>query len=256
MKKILESLYKKYNKKEYIYPDPLIFLHENKFYNSKDIFNREIVALIAATFAYGRVFQIIKTIEKILNPMNKNPKEFILKNNKKDFIKSYKGFKHRFNNESFLADFLIGIKTTIKKYDSLENLFLENYSNKDKDILNALTHFTKTINIYSNNKILSNPSKNSACKRLNLFLKWMTRSDNVDPGGWSIDKSKLLIPLDTHIYKFSRKYNFTKRNSADLKTALEITEKFKEINKIDPIKYDFVITRFGINPDFSLKEFK
>ena len=91
------------------------------------------------------------------------------------------------------------------------------------------------------------PSAGSACKRLNLYLKWMIRNDQVDPGCWKkIPPSKLVMPLDTHIFRICSNLGITKRKSADMKTALEITSFFRSINPEDPIKYDFALTRPGI----------
>ena len=93
-------------------------------------------------------------------------------------------------------------------------------------------------------------SRGSACKRLNLFLRWMIRADGVDPGGWNmISASKLLIPLDVHMHRFSILLGLTERRHADLKTAREITESMKVFSPVDPVKYDFALTRLGIRRD-------
>jgi len=129
-----------------------------------------------------------------------------------------------------------------------------NFSNKqDENILPALSKFIqkdKSLREYKEKFLLSDPQMGSACKRLNLFLRWMVRQDLVDPGGWDkISRRKLIIPLDTHMYHFGKCYGLTKRNSADMKTAIEITNGFKRFEPTDPIKYDFSITRFGIRSD-------
>ena len=88
-----------------------------------------------------------------------------------------------------------------------------------------------------------------------LFLRWMVRNDDVDPGGWhEIPTSKLIIPLDTHMHKISTIFGFTERKNADLKCAVEITEAFGELNKKDPVKYDFALTRFGIRDDMKIED--
>ena len=105
------------------------------------------------------------------------------------------------------------------------------------------------------NRLLPDPEKGSACKRLNLFLRWMVRCDDVDPGGWfNISTSKLIIPLDTHIYRICYDAGFTTRKQKDLKTAIEITDHFKKYNYDDPVKYDFVLFRIGIwnKPDLRI----
>jgi len=83
---------------------------------------------------------------------------------------------------------------------------------------------------------------------LNLYLRWMVRRDNVDPGGWiGVSSSKLIIPLDTHMYRISLKLGFTERKQADIRTAMEITSALKKFDRDDPVKYDFALTRLGMN---------
>ncbi len=103
--------------------------------------------------------------------------------------------------------------------------------------------------------LVPSPEKGSACKRLLLYLKWMIRKDDVDPGGWNLDPSKLVVPLDTHMYYITSKLGFTNRKSADLKTALEVTDVFKKISPNDPTKYDFALTRLGIKNELDRDEF-
>jgi uncharacterized protein (TIGR02757 family) len=243
IKKInLEKIYKKYNNKKYLKTDPLSFVH--LFKRKKD---QEIIGLIASTLAYGRVTQIKKSIIYILDKMGKKPKDFIEKNSYKDFLKIFINFRHRFTDGIKFSKLLKSIKLLIEKYGTLEKAFLEGYSKKDKNLIPAMTSFVKKLECSNDDCIVANPNKKSACKRLSLYIKWMVRNDEVDLGTWKkIDKSKLIIPLDTHIYKFGIRNNFTKRKAQDLKTAIEITEKFKEINASDPTKYDFSITRSGI----------
>ncbi len=244
----LEKVYKKYNKRELVDPDPLVFL-----YNYPDVKDREIVGLIAATLAYGRVAQILKSIEKVLNIMGKHPHTYIENSNENKIKKDIKGFKHRFTTDVEMASMLIAIKKAINKHGSLEKLFLHSYKEEHESIIPALTYFVTELKKFGDIKkssLLSDPTMESACKRLNLYLRWMIRTDKVDPGGWGkIATSKLIIPLDTHMFNFGKCYDFTQRKNAGLKTALEITAGFKKLSPKDPTKYDFAITRFGIRSD-------
>lgn len=238
----LEKIYKKYNNKKYIGTDPLSFVH--LFKKRSD---QEIVGLIASTLAYGRVTQIKKSITYVIDKIGKNPRSFIEENTYKDFIEKFKNFSHRFTDGIKFSKLLNSIKNVLKEYETLENAFKAGYKKEDKNLIPAMTSFVKKLECDNDKCIVSNPNKKSACKRLSLYIKWMVRTDEIDPGTWTgIDKSKLIIPLDTHIYQFAIKNNFTKRKAQDLKTAIEITEKFKEINFNDPTKYDFSITRSGI----------
>lgn len=247
LKPLLDGLYKKLNRRDLVDPDPLVFL-----YDFDDIKDREIVGLISSSVAYGRVAQILKSVRKILKPMDSQPIDFINSNNRKDFQETYKGFKHRFTTDEDIASLFSGIKRALKVHGSLENLFL---SKKDQTTTERLAFFANFLNSGKQNYLLPSPMKGSACKRLNLYLKWMVRKDVVDPGGWEkVNPSDLIIPLDTHMHKASTLLKFTTRKAADWKTALEITEKFREICPKDPTKYDFALTRLGIRQEMSFDE--
>ncbi len=249
----LDKIYKKYNKRCFVHPDPLEFL-----YNYDDKRDIEIVGLIASSLAYGKVVQILKSIRNILSKLNPNPYEFILNNSEDYFANSFKGFKHRFTTEHDMVKLFSGIKAALELYGSLESCFISGFSNKDETYLPAMINFTKILNSnFENSKsyLLPSPENGSACKRLMLFLRWMIRNDEVDPGPWSdLDPSKLIYPLDTHMYQISSKFGFTKRKSADMKTALDITCEFRKFNLLDPVKYDFALTRFGIRDELTYSE--
>jgi len=244
---LLDGLYIKLNRRDFVDPDPLMFL-----YDFKDVKDREIVGLISSSVAYGRVAQILKSVKKLLKPMNGQPFEFIKHSSETEFLKTFKGFKHRFTNDEDIARLFSGIKRAVNEYDSLENLFLSQMNLTTTD---RLVSFTDFLNSGKQSYLLPSPLKGSACKRLNLYLKWMVRSDNVDPGGWKkVDPADLIIPLDTHMHRASKILGFTKRKAANWKTAIEITEKFRKISPKDPTKYDFALTRLGIRQEMSFDE--
>ncbi len=253
LKKKLEEIYSKYNKRELVDPDPLVFVYD---YNKKE--DRELVGLIASSLAYGRVAQILKSVRIVLGVMGRSPSSYLSCSNKEDLKKSFKNFKHRFTDGKEMASFLWGIKNIVEKHGSIENCFLKGHKKSDTDMIPALKFFSKEMRSFmgnGTNSLLPDAEKSSACKRINLYLKWMVRKDDVDPGCWQkIDPGKLIIPLDTHMYRFGTCAGWTKRKNADMRTALEITEGFKKIAPKDPIKYDFAITRFGIRSDMCWKE--
>ncbi len=240
----LELIYEKYNKRNFVTPDPLQFLY--KFYNFEDI---ELAGLISSSFAYGKVENIINFLEKLFRII-KSPSEFLSLSDKK-IIKNLSGLKYRFTKDFEIINFFLCLKKVLKEKTSLYKLFFEEY-NKSKNMINAIKMFIKYFYENSKSKInslLPDYRKNSAFKRFFLFLRWMVRKDEVDLGIWDgISSADLIYPVDTHIYKFAKEFNFTKRQVVNLTTAIEITEGFKKINPEDPVKYDFVITRFGINP--------
>jgi uncharacterized protein (TIGR02757 family) len=245
LKTHLDLLYETYNRREFVYPDPLIFL-----YQYEDLRNREIVGLIASSLAYGRVEQIIKSIAAVLDRMP-NPSSFLKSSSLKSLGFTFRHFKHRFTSGMDFAILLFSIKQSIEKYGSLYACFRAGFNNHDETVLPALRSFMQELLIDDHckyNTLIPSPLKNSAFKRMNLFLRWMVRKDNVDPGGWEIiPASKLIVPLDTHLHRISLALNLTKRKQADIKTAYEITCALKKIDPEDPVKYDFALTRLGIS---------
>jgi len=244
----LEELYSLYNDRKYVHPDPLEFL-----YNYPDPQDIELVGLIASSLAYGRVAQILKSVSIVLDKMQGSPRKFLLKSSDKAIRSAYSGFKHRFTTGDEMASMLISARGLIEEFGTLQECFLKAFNKDDETVLPALAAFVKRFNGNdpdSKNSLLPSPDKGSACKRLNLFLRWMVREDAVDPGGWKgIHASKLIIPLDTHMYRICSSLNMTCRKPADMVTALEITDYFRKISPDDPVRYDFAITRLGIRVD-------
>lgn len=243
-KNFFEALYRKFNRRELIHPDPLEFL-----YRYSSAADREIVGLLASSLAYGRVQQILKSVERVLDIMGPSPFAYLMYTTDSKIEESLQDFKHRFNTGKDIAHLLISAKHLIMEYGSLNRCFLAGYSEDDETIIPALISFAQKLDI-GDNYLIPTPQRGSACKRLNLFLRWMVRCDEVDPGGWcGIPSSKLIVPIDTHMHKIAKELGLTKRSSADSKTALEITEGFRMISPDDPARYDFVLTRFGIRND-------
>lgn len=240
----LERLYRRYNKRGYVSPDPLQCL-----YRYPDVQDREIAALIAASLAYGRVAQIIKSVETVLGVMGRSPREFLLRARRGRLDRAFAGFSHRFTTGPELTAFLSGIAAAIREHGSLNELFAANLAPADEDVRAALPRFVESLRGRDSGhcSLLPCPEKGSACKRLHLFLRWMVRSDDVDPGGWAgVPRSKLIVPLDTHMARIARGLGLTKRASPDAVMALEITQAFRSIVPDDPVRYDFTLTRFGI----------
>ncbi|RLD12419.1 MAG: TIGR02757 family protein [Chlamydiae bacterium] len=252
LKSLLDKLYLKYNRPEFISPDPLEFITP-----FKKVDDREIAGMIASSLAYGRVAQILKSVNYILEIMKPSPSEFVSKVSEKKLRELFANFKYRFNDGKDITDLILGIKKNREKYGSLENCLFAGLKPDDKNILSAMAGFVDELTNQKQSYLLPSPQKNSACKRLNLYLRWMVRKDNVDPGGWSkIPTSKLIIPLDTHMFKIGTILGFTKRKQANLKTAVEITAGFAKFVPEDPARYDFALTRFGIRDDMKMEEFK
>jgi uncharacterized protein (TIGR02757 family) len=242
-KDFFEGLYRAYNHYEYIHPDPLEFVY--RYPKGPD---REIAGLIASCLAYGRVAQILKSAGTVLDAMGKSPRLFIENSDSKAFQMTFSSFKHRFTDGSETACLIDGIRNVIMAHGSIEACISSSIKPDDTTILPALEKLVESLSGDCEFKgLLPRPSAKSACKRLNLFLKWMIREDDVDPGCWSSINPRLLVmPIDTHIFRICSNLGITKRKSADMKTALEITGFFREMNPDDPVKYDFALTRPGI----------
>ncbi len=268
LKAFLEGLYYAYSRRELIYPDPLDFLYK---YTRE---NLEVVGLIASSLAYGRVSQILKSVECVLSKLGDNPRDFILKNNLRGILD---GFKHRFTTAADMENLLINTAKILNEYGTVEKFFkfcLDNAQTArlsaqcastlrtlNVEILNALDTFSDILSVnndfdeglLSSFPLIPAPRDGSACKRLFLFLKWLVRHDDVDPGGWSVIKPKdLIMPTDTHIHAAAMRLGLSRRKQADLKSALEITGSLAALNPDDPTKYDFVLTRFGIRDGLSM----
>lgn len=248
----LEQLYKKYNKREYVHPDPLEFL-----YRYPKVEDREIAALIVSSLAYGRVEQILKSAGKVLGVLGKSPHRYIMEVPKYYIKEELSGFRHRFNTGSDIVEMIDGIKSVTRSYSSLNGCFTAGLE-KGRGVTGALEFFVSELNSGNDRKVhflLPSPAGGSACKRLNLFLRWMVRNDDVDPGGWKgVNCSDLMIPLDTHMYRNCQSLGLTSRKTADMKTAIEVTEAFKRIVPEDPVRYDFIISRMGIRKDVKFQE--
>jgi len=253
LKDKLDEIYESYNQREFVAPDPLQFL-----YDYPDVREREIAGLVAALLAYGRVAQILKAVSHVLQILGPCPRDYLINQDDGDIVHDFKDFKYRFTTGANLACLLLGVKDVLNRFGSLEACFFEGYCRDHDTVIPALSAFIKGIGARGDAGILvADPDKKSACKRNNLFLRWMVRKDSVDPGGWEkIPKSALVIPLDTHMFRVGTLLGFTSRKQANLLTALEITRGFREFSPHDPVRYDFCLTRFGIREEMSPEDLK
>lgn len=225
-------------------PDPLFIARKYK---------DEYISLICALFAYGNAGQIIKFLDSL---------DFSLIDEDEIIIsKSLKDHYYRFQNSDDVINFFITIKR-LKQKDSLENIFKSGYD-KENNVLDGITAIIESV--LSINDYYSDGYKfligtlpkldkngkikhigNAPYKRYNMFLRWMVRVDNLDMGLWGgVSKKDLILPLDTHTFQVSRRLGLLDRKTYDLKSALLITDKLKEFDINDPVKYDFAIYRLG-----------
>ncbi len=235
-----------------ISPDPLEFPH--RFNSPADI---EAAAFIASVFAYGNVTLIINTLEKIFDIMDNDPANFITEYRMKKEGKLFRNLKHRFYTGEDIAALFSGLNKIYNVYGSLNYLFLLYYFEKAPNIKGALSFFSRNLTTIISKEsdrishgikfMFPDPLKGSACKRQNLFLRWMVRKDELDFGLWKeIAKDKLIIPVDTHIAKISKHLKLTKRNNVTWQMAEEITNNLKKYDANDPVKYDFALCHIGM----------
>ncbi len=244
----LEYLYRKYNRREFVHPDPLEFL-----YGYPDVADREIVGLIASSLAYGRVAQILKSVSQVLARMP-SPAKFLQQATTQALADTFAGFKHRFTTDEELILMLQGIKQVVEEYGSLNRCFLEGLGKEAPTVHEASKKFSQKLSMGRKNSLLPLPSGTSECKRLNLYLRWMVRNDEVDPGGWDgVGSELLIVPLDTHMHRISIAMGLTGRRQADIRTAHEITDGFRRMSPGDAVRYDFTLTRLGIRRDQEMR---
>ncbi len=251
LKRKLDYHYQYFDKSK-ISPDPLEFLH--LYENFYDI---EIAGIISAIFAYGNVKQIISTLNKIHKTMNYKPHSFIMNF---DFEKDkilFESLKYRFYNSQDISHLFSILNFVYKNSGSLKDLFLQNYNKDELNLKNPISKFSKNMisiskKFHGNSSngikfMFSDPYSGSACKRINLFLRWMIRKDELDFGIWNeIPPNKLVIPVDTHIARICKELKLTKLKNVNWKMAEEITENLKKFDPIDPVKYDFAICHIGM----------
>jgi uncharacterized protein (TIGR02757 family) len=256
LKNTLDKFYRDYDFKGRLGHDPIEFPH--RYENSSDI---EVSAFLASSLAYGKVELFKPVIEKILSKMGPNPYEFLLEFSIKKHRRLFEGIKYRFNENEDLIAMLFILHKILTGNKSLENVFMKFCRSDALTVEEGLAGFVSTIlqtntsPVYGKDirpaglrQLFPSPVNGSACKRANLFLRWMVRDRDIDFGIWEgIPKNKLIIPLDTHIAKISRCLGFTERKSQDWKMAVEITESLKIFDPEDPLKYDFALCHHGIS---------
>ncbi len=251
-KKIIE-IFNKYHSSAYLEIDPLVCVR--RFIGMEQL---EITALVSALLAYGRVDQIIKAVERILSIADQNLLQFTMNSDFDTKMAALKKFKYRFNNGTDIAILLEVLKHVIREFGSIEQFFCHFLNAGNGTMSAAMTGFSDEI-IQRGREISSecqksfaylfpSPKNGSACKRLNMFFRWVIRDDDgIDLGIWSeVPSCILVIPVDTHVAKVSRSLKLTERKSADWKMAEDITEKLREISIDDPVKFDFSLCRYGM----------
>ena len=258
LKQILEGLYAG-RSQAHLANDPLSFCHR---YRAPE--DREVVGLIASSFAYGNVKIIKKSLETVFGAMGKSPRRFVESFDPAQGVRLFAGFKHRFNDGRDLCALILACRTMLLEAGSIEAWLLRFHDQKNQDVTEALTGFTEAVKALDLTPVFGpqgmphdsyfhfmfpSPASGSACKRLCMYLRWMVRpEDGIDLGLWKgISPAQLVIPVDAHIQRICGFLGFTSRKQADWRMAREITARLRELDPADPVKYDFSICHLGIS---------
>lgn len=246
-KQYLDKLVETYETADFIKDDPIQFPHRYK--DKKDI---EIAGFLASIFAYGKREVFIKKLDLLFKKMSQKPYEFIINFDENSDILD--DFDYRFSVGTDIKQIVLILMALYTSGNSLESLFkygwkqtgsVEGMLKTSVDYFYARVSLPVTKGFYH---LLPDPAKKSACKRLNMFLRWMVRDGKVDLGIWNfIPKSELLIPMDVHVAKVSRALSLLNKKQNNMSAVLELTEKLREFDSLDPVKYDFAMFGYGVN---------
>ena len=249
LKEFLDEKVALYNNPRFIETDPIQIPH--LFSLKEDI---EIAGFLVATIAWGNRKSIIKNGHHLMDIMGNSPYDFVMDFSDKN-SELLSGFVHRTFNSDDLVYFIKALQNIYRNHGGLESVFTENKN--ENSIQGAIHHFKNIFfelpHLSRTEKHISDPMKNSAAKRLNMFLRWMVRNDNanVDFGIWKdISPALLSCPLDVHSGNVARKLNLLKRKQNDAKAVIELDNSLRMLDSHDPVKYDFALFGLGVFEGF------
>jgi uncharacterized protein (TIGR02757 family) len=248
LKEFLDSKVSQYNSPDFIKDDPIQIPH--RFSKKQDI---EITAFWTACLTWGQRITIINKATLLFEMMDNAPHDFILNHSDTD-LKVFEAFKHRTFNATDTLYFIHFLKSYYEEHDSLETAFSDHISPTDENVKSGLIGFHNLFfslpdSPVRTTKHVATPARKSACKRINMFLRWMVRQDEcgVDFGIWNaIKPSQLICPLDVHVERIARRHHLLTRKQSDWQAATELTNGLKKFDPIDPVKYDFALFGIGL----------
>ncbi|MEM9829381.1 MAG: TIGR02757 family protein [Bacteroidota bacterium] len=248
LRDFLDEQADQYNRPAFIESDPINIPHQYR--KKQDI---EISALVTAVLAWGQRKTIINKSQQFFSYMNCAPHDFVLNHQEND-LKPFLNFKHRTFNATDALYFIAFFQNFYQQHSSLEEAFLPGIDEQSSTVESGLVHFHQLFFSLPDypprtRKHVATPERNSACKRLNMFLRWMVRRDDrgVDFGIWrKIRPNQLVCPCDVHVDRVARQLGLITRKPTDWRTALELTENLKKLDPADPVKYDFALFGLGV----------
>lgn len=249
LKDFLDAKVEQYNNLKFIESDPIQVPHQ--FSLKEDI---EIAGFLTATISWGNRKSIINNAKRMAELLDNSPFDFVLNHHETD-LEKLEPFVHRtFNGEDFIQ-FIKSLQHIYKNHNGLESMFLK-HAEKDS-LQNSISQFKSTFfeieHVSRIQKHVSDPLKNSAAKRINMFLRWMIRTDctGVDFGIWNtLSPSQLSCPLDVHSGNVARKLGLLTRKQNDAKALLELDSALRKLDSKDPVKYDFALFGLGVFEGF------
>lgn len=252
LKEFLDAKVALYNGPHFIPPDPVSIPH--RFSKKEDI---EIAGFFAAVFAWGNRTTIINKCSNLLHAMDGAPHDFIRHHQHED-LKKLLHFKHRTFNTTDLLYFISFLQQHYAQHASLETAFTAGFAPHEETVENALRHFHNYFFSFAHapartRKHIATPARGSHCKRLNMFLRWMVRTDTcgVDFGIWNgIKPSQLVCPIDVHVARVATHLRLLTATQLNWKAALELTQALKQFDATDPVKYDFALFGLGVSEKF------
>jgi uncharacterized protein (TIGR02757 family) len=249
LKAFLDEKVQLYNNPKFIESDPIQIPHQ--FSKKEDI---EIAGFLTATIAWGNRKSIITNATKMMTLLEQSPYEFVMQHQAQD-LERFEGFVHRTFNSEDLKQFIKSLHYIYTNYDGLEAVFATYATDKSlqHSIHQLKTHFFEIPHLERTKKHVSDPLKNSAAKRINMFLRWMVRNDNagVDFGIWKrLSPAQLSCPLDVHSGNVARKLGLLKRKQNDGKALAELDKALRKLDANDPVKYDFALFGLGVFEGF------
>lgn len=251
LKKVLDEKVRLYNQPSFIKGDPIQV--PRRFSKKQDI---EIAGLFAAVLAWGNRTSIINSSNKIMQWMDESPHDFILHHKDTD-LKRMLGFAHRTFNTTDLLYFIEFLQYHYSNYNNLEDAFVPAKSYKEDTVEQALVHFHNYFFSIEHpertRKHISTPARKSACKRINMYLRWMVRKDKagVDFGIWrKISPRQLVCPLDVHVGRVAFRLGLIENDKSNWQNAVSLTKSLREFNPEDPAIYDYALFGLGAEERF------
>lgn len=247
LKEFLDYKANQYELIDFITSDPIQIPH--RFKQKEDV---EIAGFLTASIAWGNRLSILKSANKMMALMDDAPYDFIINHKKRD-LSIFEGFVHRTFNATDLTFFVRSLQNIYKNHQGLENVFSSNNPSLQDTIHDFKSIFFEIDHPQRTLKHVSDPLKGSAAKRLNMFMRWMVRSNTkgVDFGIWKQHSpAQLSIPLDVHTGNIARKLNLIQRKQNDFKTLKELDKKLRKFDPVDPVKYDYALFGLGVFEKF------